>query len=582
MKKTNVENKSIGLIDKTTIELESYLSKHLEEIIIEVFEDKIKNKKQIKLPFGNINFLTNYHESKIEVDKMVEKIGRICKGKDFLQFLALFRKLPFFIYFSIKKLFERRVDPKILVNTFEQATFFGTNAILNYSNNQMNLESIKLRYNFTPSSQDLRDAIKVMIFSIFTRHDQFYMNSMARLSCVNRVVAGQLMDIYNERLHKSKTKLSNVKDEGDSIILPAFFPEPLNSPKRSIVLENDNANRFELWIRNYFPGMKHSGYFLEKFQFLSNKDFEKKMGLSFEKWWKIWITINRILKQNLWIFLPITSVKSLNLVRLSALADKFDDYSDNCLGGGEISSFLNVCHQFAKQKYKHSPPSLKDCETFFNKLCFDAIHFDNSFIEQPFLFYKVGPNHFFWDYLRHGNLLNGISRKVKRTESGKKFEDLVKKKLFIGVKGIEKIESNFIIKNKERKKNWEIDLMMMRDNIVFIIETKHNFKSIGYHLGNDGAVSDRIQKKESELKKQDENLKKYQQQIYNYWKESSPIGAICILCTFEVEFISSFEMKYWLLNGKIPRICTLDELLNFFQKADLEQLLSHPNLIKFG
>ena len=79
-------------------------------------------------------------------------------------------------------------------------------------------------------------------------------------------------------------------------------------------------------------------------------------------------------------------------------------------------------------------------------------------------------------------------------------------------------------------------------------------------------VSSRTGKLESVLQKIDNNLKKYSELLKQQLASSYSIeisGAICILISSEVEFISSTEEKYWLEKNLTPRICMVDELINY-------------------
>jgi hypothetical protein len=466
---------------------------------------------------------------------------------------------------------------------FEQAIFFGTNSILKFSKNDASceFELCNLRYHFSPSDNDLKDSLKVMIFCLFHRNDLFYLNSMARKPLVTDIVFGSLLDIYNERLRHA-VKYKTISDsKNDSIIIPAFLTEPLDFTKRLLEIEDNNGNNRHVLIKNYLPKQIDPAFFLEKYKYISNSDFTEKMEMTFETWWKIWIMLNSLLKKNLLFFHSDSFLKTLTNEQFESAAERTDDYSDSCLGCAEISSFLNTCHEWLKTLYKKFPPSYENLETFFYKLCFSSFKSDITFIEQPFLFYKVGPNRFFWDYLRHGNLLNAISRTLNRGQSGAYFESMIKKTLSQRIKKIANIELNYKIKDTHGEIDWEIDIMFIYESIVFIVEAKHNFKPESYHLASDVSVSSRIQDWEKRLTKQDEKIEKYKLKLYEHWESLKPKGAICIVCSLEVEFISSFEMKYWLLNGKIPRICTLDELVEFFQVGVCLQLLNHPNFIKF-
>lgn len=209
----------------------------------------------------------------------------------------------------------------------------------------------------------------------------------------------------------------------------------------------------------------------------------------------------------------------------------------------------------------------------------DAVHF----VEQPFLFYGVGEGRVMWDYLRHGGILRAVARKTidaqskNRTAdtSGPGFEKYLSNRIRDADLETHDIKCNARIRSGGQQV-WDIDLGFVVHNVLFLIEAKHYQKNVRYHAVDDVTVSDRIQSWESWCKKLDAKLHEYADEVRRRWAQSAVAGAICIVCTEETEFVASADRKYWLGFPEYPRVCTIDELIEFLQAGGGQGLVDHP------
>lgn len=164
--------------------------------------------------------------------------------------------------------------------------------------------------------------------------------------------------------------------------------------------------------------------------------------------------------------------------------------------------------------------------------------------------------------------------------SGPGFEKYIAERLSNAMPDIKDLKRNVIIRDRGRKA-WEIDVSFVLNKVLFIVEAKHYQKSLKYHAAEGSEVAERIQSWESECRERDRKLTTYQQHVRRKWDGSTLLGAICIICTEETEFVASAERKYWLNFPDIPRICTIDEFIEFLNDGGAKGVTDHPAFSRF-
>jgi hypothetical protein len=84
------------------------------------------------------------------------------------------------------------------------------------------------------------------------------------------------------------------------------------------------------------------------------------------------------------------------------------------------------------------------------------------------------------------------------------------------------------------------------------------------------------------IQDRDEKLVEHVEDIRKRWPNSDIVGAIYVYCTDEAEFIPSFHLDFWFKAGQYPRICLIEELIDFLHNMDLADLLNHPRFVKLS
>ncbi len=118
---------------------------------------------------------------KATIDHLESLIMEICVKYPLWKLLFLFRKLPTKGYKYLEVVLGSTPMAESIEPIFIESTIFGTNSILKYSPNDHSLTSCLDRFSFTPREQEMEDAIRLMIFSIFHRAMMFRMNSISHL-----------------------------------------------------------------------------------------------------------------------------------------------------------------------------------------------------------------------------------------------------------------------------------------------------------------------------------------------------------------------------------------------------------------
>jgi hypothetical protein len=173
----------------------------------------------------------------------------------------------------------------------------------------------------------------------------------------------------------------------------------------------------------------------------------------------------------------------------------------------------------------------------------------------------------------------GKAAKQLRTHFAAKFEANIKRRIEKTVTGIMDIKLNVKIKDETSGRTvWEIDIGFVYKNVLFLVEVKNWYKPQKYYLAVNQTLLNRAAGFEGVLHEQDDNLVKYRQQVFQRWQR--PItGAICVVCTESVEFIASFDPEWWLQSEEVPRICLVNELINYLESENIDDLQKHPKFV---
>lgn len=576
------------ITDPITNQLENYFHSNGDNIIsVAINEGFIE--KFLTTSNAGVNSDEKSKRTKEFTDYLDSLIQDICRGHVRWKLIILFRKLPNISYEFLEKIFSDQASSRSIKPIFIESIIFGTNSILKYAVNDHSLTHCNDRYNFTAREDELEDTIKLMVYCIFHRYLMYYLNAISHGNIQDDPSVPELMQIYNYR--QEKRKLPRRIDTTYQAIFSPVFMRHIPEKERGLVYQNHSGETVKVIIKNYLPYPVSQDDEFEKYSILNCSEFKVLTGLSFDNWWKIWLSLNQVIKNNIIFLWSDEETYSTFAIEMRASAERADDYSDTAMGCGVISSITETCYGLLEKEYKESAPSLKECNTFFNFLCCDQLRGDPRFVEQPYLFYNIGPDRVYWDYFRHSGMMRAVMRKLFSTpgkvagrlinHAASKFEERIQRRIEKYITEANTFKLNVKIKNElNGQVAWQIDTGFIFRNILFLVEVKNWFKPEKYYLAYDPALSSRISEFESVLHKQDENLEKYKRLVAQRWG-AKVAGAICVVCTEGVEFTALLDPKFWLKTGEIPRICLVDELIDFLNSENVEELKNHPNFVRF-
>ena len=564
------------IIDLVTQRLDLFLAGNAESIKQEVLSRHLHaNSSSVIMPFADALNQRNEPIEK-ELQKLEEEIFSICGRRDQATLLLLFRRIPLLLGQQLSRtLLPSSSQSFAISGVIHDSILFGTNAILLHSPVSF-LENFSARYSIDASEADFRDSYELSILCFLHRMLMYQLNTLARRNLVVSVSFESLIDVYNTRL-KAHNKPLRV-DGLPAIVLSSFLTEVR---KRDFSFCRRGGSEYAIFLRNFMPVLIDARAEHERYSHLASGIFFQKTGLAFESAWKIWIALNQVLAESLIFFWPQARIDALDEAEALAAAERADDFTETCLGGGRRSSLVHAT-KIILERSKELDAS-RDCHKFIDYLTFREIVQDVRFIEQPFLFYPLGEDLLLWDYLRHGGFMKAIARGLSRggatgNLAGTYFEASVEgciRKL----PAVEGLRRNVKIR-RGKSVAWEIDLGFAVSGILILVEAKHELKPLRYHFADSVDVADRVSEFEHRLAELDELLRTHKRDVFSRWASSEPIGAICVICTAEVEFIASFSPGLWLDTGRIPRILTPRELAECLREETVD-FRSHPEFVSF-
>jgi len=523
----------------------------------------------------------------LTLDQVHTLVTDTCSRNSFGRLLLLFRKVRHELGMP---LIQRRFSSssRDIGTLMEQATIYGTNAILQYAQRDDALAEFGARYTFQPKDEEMSDALQLVVYALVHRQVMFIANTEARRPLGHEVSFVPLIDSYNVRQERRiSRRLVDATGNGRILVIPAFV---FNIPSHSRItrVELATGESCEIAHRNYIPLIKDFNTAIAQYDYLDNDVFTILWGMEYPKWKTIWAALNCLLRESLISLWTPQLALRVRVEEATAAADRADDYSDTGIGTATRESLIQGCVDVAEYRFFENTCTREDASLFIDGLTLKGPLDDIHFVEQPILFYDVGHGRVIWDYLRHGAVIRAIARKTvtqegkrkARNSSGPGFEKFITDRLSDAIPDIRDLKSGVAIRDL-RKKVWDIDVSFVLDEILFLIEAKHYQKSVKYHAADGSEVSDRIQSWESWCEKLDTKLTKYREKVQQKWEGSTALGAICIVCTEETEFIASADRKYWLNFPDTPRICTIDELIEFLNNGGVKNLFNHQNFSRF-
>jgi hypothetical protein len=573
------------LRDTSTKRLDAFLETNVTKLLVDTRAKSIRNRLSV-IPHNHLD--ENPGRILQNLGALTADIQSLCTQHDFARFLILFRKLPHGVASRfIRETHDPGLDLALLfAAAYPEAVLFGTNCILKYCSHAPTLRSNKDRYTFVPTDGELMAAAQVFLLCVLHRCELFYMNSVIRRDLVDSTSLAVLLNVYNERLTKRWMPVPR-GTMADTIILPASV-DNLTSEERLWRFRDQAGKLLVLGMRNYIPIPCDADLEFERFSYLDTEDFPALTGFSFAKFRAVWLGLNQLLINMLPPMWPDSWVAAADPDLLIARLDHADDYCETALGSGRPESIWTSCHELLARKSPADCPTEEDCRAVVEFLTYRQFDGDVRFVEQPFVFYQVSERLLLWDYYRHGGLLRCLARNFTRlpgtsatqNKKGETFERAIKAVVssIHGVRGVRKW-----VYREGGRDVWDVDVGFVFKNILFLVDAKNEQKSVRYYF-EAAEVSDKVSRREAFLAKLDNNLKTYGAQVRTRWQDCEPLlGAICLVCTEEAEFIAKLDSELWLKPYECPRICLLTELVDFMNQPEaVERIESNPAFVPFS
>lgn len=528
-------------------------------------------------------FLDSLNEREAPIKEALQELEQdivsICERRRQMEFLLLFRRIPLMLLqYLAADLLPASSKDFAVSGVIQEAVLFGTNVILRYSP-ASSFESYTARYALDASESDFRDAYELSMLCFLHRRFMFRLNTLARRNLVEPISFVPLLDVYNQRLVRA-TQLKEA-DTFPALIFPAVF-EGTDALGRPVSFQKKGGYERSIRLRNFFPILVDVEVQHERYAYLAGEEFFSETGVAFDSAWKIWIALNKVLRESIALLWPqeFWDIATDDLI-LPAI-DRADDFMETCLGGGTRSSLIAELSRILEEAGEWD--AMRDCHKLVDYLTFRAISRDVRFIEQPFVFYPLGENLFLWDYLRHGGFMKAIARTIGGRGAvgnlaGTYFEGVIERRICNSL-AITGLKRNVEL-GRGRLGAWEIDVGFVVSDVLVLIEAKHEMKPLRYHFADGVGVSERVIEWEDRLAELDENLRLHRSELLNRWSAENPLGALCVICTLEVEFLASFNPTFWLDIGRVPRVLTLSELTEYLQ-TEAAELKDHPSFVSLG
>ena len=570
------------LEDPLSKAVENFLHERGESVVESALQTALGRSKHLVLPSSAAQ-VNDLLAIKNAADRLHDQIVELCSRHSFGILLLLFRKIRHELAVSLFAFKERSVSAGDIGTLVEQASLCGTNAILKYSQRDDALNEFAARYTLQPEEDQLDAALRLAVYALAHRYTMFFANTLARRPMGHEVSLKTLIDSYNSRQQKRSSKRLVDATHGVRVLLIPGFVFNLPILKRTIHIELAGGKSIMIEHRNYLPLTKDFDIAAAPYKYLDTDTFSDLWGLPYGKWKTLWAALNLLLYDSIiTLWTPAAALRA-DLTDAGAAAERADDYADTGLGIAVRDSLIQACLKVAEERLSDQTCTRGDVSTFIDGLSMTGHLDDVHFVEQPFLFYDVGQGRVMWDYLRHGGILQAVARKTMAAQSknraantsGPGFEKYLYDRLKDAKLEMNDVETNARIR-RGGQQVWDIDLGFVVHDVLVLIEAKNYQKNVKYHAADGVTVSDRIQSWESWCGKLDAKLHKYLYEVRRKWAKAAIAGAICIVCTEETEFVASAERKYWLDFPECPRVCTIDELIEFLQAGGSQGLPDHP------
>jgi hypothetical protein len=427
----------------------------------------------------------------------------------------------------------------------------------------------------------LVDGVRIALLCALHRVHTYILNSAVRQGTFGSPGEPSLIESYVRRSERA----SNVKSDvlAAARARPAEGVTGLTSRRpagaRTITLTASGDQ--PLTLENFLPVTISSQRDRRWIGYLSHHDTAAHLGgLPFDRWWSYWISLNAV---------------------ASSWTQQYDPPARTDAGTPEERERLRICcevqnlgmFEVIRSRLRDAVLSVRTAESFFaaeydafvDSLTWRAGAQKPEFVESPAVFYPSGPETMFWDLLRHGGVLPGLARRVARKRgpigeaAGRYFEGRVHASLN-DHPAVTELRPDVTIGTDTVPQQLQIDHGFVVENLLILLESKSYVKTAGYLVAHDEGFERRASKVVEVLAERDAKLRDLSFQISQEWASAAPKYALYVVCTTEVEYIPSNDPVFWLDHDRdLPRVCTLDELLDWLNHLVPAATTAHPRCV---
>jgi hypothetical protein len=239
------------IVDPVSVALDSFILEHGESVVESALQKAFGRPGQLVLP-RTTTLVSDLHTVQQVANRLHELTADLCSRNSLGKLLLLFRKVRHELAVSLFAPKGRYVSPEDIGTLADQATLYGTNAILQYSSRDDVLHEYAARYRLQPTDAELEDALRLAVYALAHRHMMFFMNTRARQPMVQEVSCETLIDSYNSRIQKRQAKrLVTAAPGARVLVVPALV---FNIPTREgfVRIELAGGKSRVIAHRNYF------------------------------------------------------------------------------------------------------------------------------------------------------------------------------------------------------------------------------------------------------------------------------------------------------------------------------------------
>ncbi|SEN86733.1 hypothetical protein SAMN05443254_112222 [Bradyrhizobium sp. OK095] len=495
--------------------------------------------------------------------------------------LMTFRRLP------VNMLQERDAAPGSLGDSLgsapiiNYAILFGTNLIVHCAQPSPQFFNRQSIFSTPLTDQELDVAVRVFIWSSLHGFMQYRINTKSREALSAEDTTADLIESYNARqASRYEDKKVPPKALDDMILSVVGIPDaPVSN--RKVLVRSAAGREYIISQRNYAPSLVHLGRLEPLYRHLDGSIFLEKYGMPYAKWLLIYRGLNSCLFKSIATLWGEAIIQQASEEGVRASAERANDLSASALGVANVDSLAGWVSSYAEIRRGAPKISSDDVHQFIRGHTVRPAEPLDPFVERSDCFYRLSETVVIWDYIKSAALLPVIRRQMapllgatgKSKTKGRTFESLVMSEIQHNLP-----QARAISGSKKRRENgkdlFELDVGFALDQVLFVVDAKYAVKSRRYMTGDSNKVQERSENALTMLSYLDQQIANHADWLQTEWSDTEVKQVIGIICTAEVEYISTSEPSAWLKPFKVPRACTISQLIDFLKDPDWHQLVS--------